>query len=115
MLRETDILIQQQSFTFAAPLPGLLSTGVIDQNAAHQLARYGEEMDPIVPPNRSSSNQTKVGFVNQSRALQRVILLLARKTIARDAAEFVVNHWNEFFAGRKVSIAPAKEQLGDLA
>ena len=56
----------------AAPaLRGSPCTRGVDEDAPHDLGRQREEMHAIVPVDVLGIDQTKVGLVNERRALQR--------------------------------------------
>jgi hypothetical protein len=82
---------------------------MIDQNVAHKLGGNGEEVNPVIPANGGVSNQSQIGFVHQRRALQGVILALPGQAVPGEAAKFIVDEGDEFFARRAVPVAPAEQ------
>jgi hypothetical protein len=82
---------------------------MVDQNVAHKLSGNREEVNPVIPANRGISNQAKIGFMHQRRALQGVVLVLPGEAVPGEAAKFIVDEGDEFFARRTVPVAPAEQ------
>jgi hypothetical protein len=88
---------------------------MIHEDSPHHPRSDGEEMDSILPVHCATTNHPKVSFVNQSRALQSVILVSISQTTSCKTAEFLVDQRNELLAGSGFPFAPSPEQLTDLA
>jgi hypothetical protein len=58
-------------------------------------------------------NETKVGFVDQRRALKRVIGAFPSKVTSRQAAQFVVDERNQCLARALVPLTPIEEKFAD--
>jgi hypothetical protein len=64
---------------------------MIHQDVPHHLGRNAEKVGAVLPFLRFLADQTQIGLVHQSRALQGVIGALSPETAARDAAQLFID------------------------
>ena len=86
---------------------------MVDQNVTHELRRNTEKVSAVLPLRLLLTDETKVGFVNQCRALQCVVGAFPPKVTSRQAAQFVVNQRNQSLSRTLISLAPIQEKLAD--
>jgi hypothetical protein len=75
-------------------LGGAPRPGVIDEDAAHHLGRYREELDAILPSGILRA-EPQVGFVNEVGGLQCVTGVLAPHIAVSSAPQLCVNEREE--------------------
>ena len=69
-----------------APFVGVLSSGVIDEDLAHQRGRQCKEVGPVLQRHAVHIHEPQVDLMNERRRLQCVPWRLAPETAARHAA-----------------------------
>src|SRR6476620_6796275 len=97
-----------------APLVGAVTTGVIDQDPAHDLSRDTKEMCAILPIDLALVNQSNVRLMDQGRRLQGVIGPLPSKLPRGDATELRVDEWQQLTERGAVATTPIVEQRRDV-
>jgi hypothetical protein len=70
-------------------------------------------MSPILSIEGAVVEESQIGFVDQSGALQCVSGTLALEMVPRDVAQFFVDKWNQRFQRVWVASFPACKQFGN--
>ena len=86
----------------------------IDEDAAHDLRRQREEVDPIAPLDIVGVDQPKVDLVDERGALERHARALVPHMTSRLRQELLVDERRELFERVLVPIAPCLQQAGDV-
>lgn len=95
-------------------LCGVAHARVVHQDPSHKLRGYSKKVYPIVPMHHIPPCQAEICFMNQRRALQRMVATLTGQALPRQPAKFVIDQRKKCLPGADISVAPAYEQLGDL-
>jgi hypothetical protein len=66
-------IVERDPQPSAGSLRRLVLARVIDQDAPHHLRGDAEEVGSVLPGNAVLSNEAQVGFMDESRRLQRVV------------------------------------------
>src|SRR6187399_1358811 len=102
------------SGSIAAPLRAALPR-VVHEHAAHDLRRQREKLLAVLPLEYALPGKPDECFVDQRRALQRVIAALACHLAPREAADVVVDHRPQRVERGGVAVGPALQESRDLA
>jgi hypothetical protein len=86
----------------------------VDQDAAHQPRRHGQEVGAILPVDPLDIDQTQVCLVNEGGRLEAVPCLLPSHASPCNAVQFVVDERDQLVQRRLVSAAPCEQQPGDV-
>src|SRR6185436_19211706 len=89
-----------------------MALGMVDQNAAHQLRGYREEVSAVLPLHLTLFDQPHISLINERGCLQSVIRAFAPHVAASEAAQLSLDQWNQPVECRPVSIPPLDTQLG---
>jgi hypothetical protein len=92
----------------------VMTSCMLDQNTAHQLRGYGEEMGPILPLHPLVIHEADVGLIDQRACLKVVVGALASHVPVRQPAELPVDDRRQLVEGELVSVAPGTEELADI-
>ena len=92
-----------------------MTTGVIDQDAAHDLRRDTKEMRSILPVDLALVDEPEVHLMNKGRRLQGVVGPLLPKLARGHAAELRIDEWQQLVERRPVAATPIAEQRCDVA
>lgn len=92
----------------------MAATGIVHQDAAHDLGAGGHEMRTVQPVRALAVDQVQEGFVYQRCGLERVALRLCRHVVLGDAMQFPVQQRNQFLERVPIPGAPGVEQAGDV-
>ena len=87
---------------------------VIDENFAHQTRCHRKEVHAIAECHAIEIHQPHIGFVNERRGLQRVILTFQPQSGARDSPELVIDERHEPIEGLLITALPIAQQLRDV-
>jgi tetratricopeptide (TPR) repeat protein len=88
------------------------TTGVIDQDLAHQPCADREQVAAVVGFDGIESGKPQPGLVDQGRGLQGVIASLATEELFRQTMQFRVQRADQSVAGTGVALAPVGKKLG---
>ena len=91
-----------------------MTSCLLDQNTAHQLRGYGEEMGPILPLHPLVIHEPDVGLIDQRACLKVVAGALASHVPVRQPAELRIDDRRQLVEGELVSVTPGTEELADL-
>ena len=91
-----------------------VSSGVIDQDASHDLRRDREEVRAIGPLHVFLIDETNVSFVYERGGLKSVAFSLPAHVAAGEPVQFVVDQRIQLVESGLVPIAPFGEQFSDL-
>ena len=97
-----------------APLVGAVTTGVIDEDPAHDLRRDTKEMRAILPIDQALVDESDVGLMDQGRRLQGVVGALAPKLARGHPAELRVDEWQQLGERSPVATTPIAEESRDV-
>jgi hypothetical protein len=89
--RRAGRLAQRDAQTAAAALHPRSPSSMVDQNAAHHLARQGDELSRLVQTHTGLFRYPKVCLVDQRRGLQRMVGSLVLHEATRDLAQPLVH------------------------
>jgi hypothetical protein len=78
---------------------------VIDEDAAHHLRCNGQEVGAVLPFHGIPFEQPQIGFVDQSRRLERVAHLLSAQIQPSQAAQFLLDERRQLL--QRLGITPA--------
>ena len=92
----------------------VMATGVIYEDASHQLGGNGKEMSSILPLHLANINQAQVSLIHESSGLQAVAVPLALHVPAGEAVKFAVHDRCELIESRGVAGAPGLEQGAEV-
>jgi hypothetical protein len=92
-----------------------VTTGVIDQDAPHDLGRDTKTMGAILPIDVALIAEPDVRLMNKGRRLQGVVSPLAPKLAGRHASELRVDEWQQLVERSPVAAIPIAEQCRDVA
>src|SRR5262249_36779659 len=99
----------------AAAFAGLLSPGVVNEDAAHSLSRRCKEMTPAVPILRFIGiHQAQVSLVNQGRRFQRLPRLFLSQFLGRQFAQLIINQRQELCGSLWFTLFDGAENARDL-
>ena len=97
----------------AAALGIVFTSRVIDQNLAHCLRGYGEEVGAVSPVWRMIlANQFEVGLINQRSGLQRMVRTLAPHVTVRASAQILINKRRQLVERCLIALTPGIKQPG---
>jgi hypothetical protein len=88
----------------------VVTTGVVDQDPAHDLRRDTKEMRSIPPIDLPLVDEAEVHLMNKSRWLQGVVGPLVPKLAPGNAAELLIDEWQQLIEGSPVAATPITEQ-----
>src|SRR5207253_11147176 len=86
----------------------------IDEDAAHQPRRHGEEMCAVLPVDLADIDQTDVRLVDERGRLQRMSGSFVSHVPPGDAAQLVMDERNQLLQCGLIAVAPVDQQPGDL-
>jgi hypothetical protein len=92
-----------------------VTTGVIDQDAAHDLRRDTKEMRSILPIHLALIDEPDEHLVHKGSRLQGVVSPLAPKLAGRNASELRIDEWQQLVKRSPVAATPIAEQCRDVA
>ena len=72
-----------------------MTTGVIDEDPAHDAHGYAKEMRPVLPIHPALIDESLVHLVNKRRWLQGVVRAFASKLAGGDPAELRMDEWQQ--------------------
>ena len=98
--------------TSPAPLVGVFSAGVIDEDLPHQLGRQCKEVGPVLDRHAVHIHKSQIDLMNERRRLQWVQRRFCLQTAARHAAQLVVHDRDQAVERRGVALTPGQEQFG---
>ena len=104
----------QRDMGHAASAFEVMTSGTLDQNTAHQLRGYGEEMGPILPLHPLVIHEADVGLVDQGGRLEAVVAALTSHAAVRQPAQLRIDDRRQAVERALVSVAPGPEQLADV-
>src|SRR5262249_27422032 len=114
--RDKAGLVEGAPTTARPALQALLGAGGVHEDAAHGLARSGEEVAAAVPPRlRRGAHQTQVRLMDQGRRFERWTGLLLRQSRRRELAQLVVDQRQELGGGGRVALLDGGQDTCDLA
>jgi hypothetical protein len=90
-------LIQGQLYAASTALLCLTSARVVNKDVANHLRGYRKKMCATLPLDVVFADQPKEGFVNESRALKRMLRPLTAEVPIRQAPQFRVDQRSQFF------------------
>ena len=88
----------------------VMATGVVYEDAPHQLGGNGKEMSSILPLHLANIDEAYVGLVDEGSGLQAVTVALAFHVPAGEAAKFAVDDRGDLNQSRGVAGGPGLEQ-----
>src|SRR5262245_46424513 len=91
-----------------------MSSGMLDQDAAHQSGCETEEVRPVLPMRIPLVDELKVGLVDEGGSLQGVIGPLTTPIAAGQPMQLVIDDRRQFGQGLLVALAPSQEQLSHM-
>ncbi len=94
-----------------AALGRVACTGVIHQDAAHELRGESEEVRAILPGRPPLIHKAEVELVNESGRNERVIDTFASQLAGRNPPQFTVNHGQQLLERGGVPFRPPDQQL----
>ena len=92
-----------------------MTTGVIDEDPAHDLRRDAKEMPSILPIDLALAHEADVRLMNERRRLQGVVGALAPKLARGNAAKLPVDERQQGTERSPVAPAPVAEQRRHVA
>src|ERR1700693_1113165 len=99
LLRPDQCFVEGDFWNAASSLLVSARTGVIHQNAPHQLCGDGKEVRAVLPVDLPGVYQSQVGFVDERSRLQRVTRTLSKHVPPSQAAQLLMDQRKEFFQG----------------
>ena len=87
---------------------------MINQNPAHHLRGYAEEMSAVLPVHLSLIDKAQISLVDKRGRLQSVTRALQPQVAVGHAAQFLIYGANYIIQCLAVSTAPGNQPLGDL-
>ena len=88
----------------------VMPTGIVYEDAPHQLGGNGKEMSSILPLYLANIDQAQPGLIDEGRGLQAVAVALAFHVPAGKAAKFAVDDRCELIESRGVAGAPGLKE-----
>src|SRR5512134_1048529 len=92
-----------------------MTTGVIDQDPAHDVRGDTKEMRPILPIDLALVDEPDVHLMNKGRRLQGVVGPLLPKLARGHAAELRIDEWQQLIERSPVAATPIAKQCRDVA
>jgi hypothetical protein len=89
--------------------------GVVHKDLTHEPRSDGDEVCAALQSHRLTSQQPKVGLVNESRALQGVIRSFGLEVVVSEPPQLFVDQRDQSLERLLVSLLPVLQKLGDLA
>jgi hypothetical protein len=111
--RENQPLLKRQWALKTSSLLARYATGVVHQDLAHDAGGSGKKMRPVLQVDAGLIHQPEVGFVDQSRGLERVIRPLPSHVPAGDPVQLVFDDREQRVQTISVTAAPSDEQASD--
>lgn len=93
---------------------GLLSSGALDEDAAHGLGGGREEMLAAVPALWLMSDEPEIGFVNQSRGLQRLSGLFVGQLLCGQETQLLVDQGQKLSRGIGIPLLDGVQYAGNV-
>jgi len=90
---------QRDTLPAAAPFFPSSTTGVVDEEAPHDVGTDGEKMRAATPVHSGLIDQLQVRLVNQGGRLQRVSETLAPHVERGPLTQLVVDEWQKVLSG----------------
>src|SRR5438309_9101513 len=87
---------------------------MIHQYVPHELRCDPEKVGAVLPLRLVLPNETKVGFVNECRALKRMVGALSPEMATRQAAQLFINQRNQRLSRARIPLTPVHQQFADL-
>jgi hypothetical protein len=92
-----------------------VTTGVIDQDPAHDLRRDTKEMRAIPPIDLALVDEPDVHLMHKGRWLQGMVGPLVPKLARGNVAELRIDEWQQLIQRSLVAATPIAEQRRDVA
>jgi hypothetical protein len=86
---------------------------MIDEDAAHQVGREGQEVGAARPFEACLTGEAQIGFMDDGGRLKRVVVSFAAELPGGDASKLSVNQGEDLLRRRPVSCAPALQEICD--
>jgi hypothetical protein len=92
-----------------------VTTGVVDEDPAHDLRRNTEEMRTILPVDAPLIDEPDVHLMNESRWRQRVVGPLVPELARGNPTKLRIDQWQHLIERSSIAATPIGEQHGDIA
>ena len=92
-----------------------MTTGVIDQDAAHDLRGDTKEVGPILPVTLALIDKPDEYLVHEGRWLERVVRALTPQLAGGNAPELRIDEWQQLIERTPVATTPIAEQRRNVA
>jgi hypothetical protein len=88
--------------------------GLVDEDSAHRLGCRREEMRAVAPVGLMIASEAHPGLVHEGGGLERLTGWLARHLGGREAAQLVIDEWEDAFGRARVAARQILQQQGDF-
>ena len=105
-------LVQADHRGAAATLVGPLSTGVVDEDLAHQPGRHRKEVRAALQRHAIHIHESQEDLVHERRRLEDVSGRFPPEMTARHPSQLVIHQRNQAVERRSVSLSPGQEEPG---
>ena len=95
LVESHQLILKRDAGPSTPSLLAVMSAGMVNKNPSQRLRGYGEEMGAVVPLNPRLIDEFQIGFINQSRSLERVVGPLLTHEAPSEGAQFIVDAGQE--------------------
>ncbi len=113
--RRVEVFVERQHYRAATTFFAMRCTSVIDKDAAHDPAANCEKMSAVLPGCVFLADELQISFVDQSGAVQGMLLPLAPQLPVGDFVQLGVDQRSQFVDCGGVSGTPCVQQLGNIS
>jgi hypothetical protein len=82
---------------------------MVDQDSPHQLRRDAKELRAVLPADALLIDELEIGFVHETRGLQRVPWPLVKEVAGGDVAQLPIDNGKQILERVAVAVAPGDE------
>jgi hypothetical protein len=108
--RKHSCFVQRDCYGFAAPLKGMVCTGVIHKDEPHKPCSNAEEMRPVLPSRRLPViHEAQPCLIDQCRGLECLVRTSPPQVAFGKRAEFPMHVPCKLFECGRIPFAPANE------
>ena len=114
LLRQEKGLVEGKMRLSPAPFLCLAPQGITDQDVAHRLGCYREEMGAALVLHTVQADQLEVGFMYQRCGVERMPVSLAAEAVARHTTQLIIYKRKQRIEGRRITFCESHQQPGNF-
>jgi hypothetical protein len=107
-------VLDVHALPFASVTEPALAAGAVNENAAHRFRGGGEEVGAVLPIRLRIAPKPEPGFMNERGGLKRLSGRFLRHFHGSDAAQFIIDEWEQFSDSQGIAVLRAFKNLSEV-